>query len=113
MALNFRASQNSDVLLIAVEGDLLLCPELRHSSNLIRQASQVKGFIVDLSASARIDSAGLGELLSWFNLARRANQSVVLCGVNDSIRTVMRMARVDGVLPIVSTQEEAFRTLKT
>lgn len=101
------------MLVIAVTGGLRLGPQLRHSAEMLRTAGDVKGFLVDLSACTSVDSAGLGELLRWFNIARRAQQTICLTGVSDACRQMMRIARVDAILPVMPDRASALQLLRS
>ncbi len=112
MELSFQLEQQEDVLVIAVIGDLKLGPKLRHSAEMLRQASHVKGFLVDLTACTNVDSAGLGELLRWFNVARRNQQGICLTGLSNSFRQMMRVARVDAILPVMPDRASALELVR-
>lgn len=56
--------------------------------------------IINLSAVPYMDSAGLGVLMNAFVSAQSHGRKVVLTGVNDRIRALFEMTRVDSLLTI-------------
>ena len=99
------------VLLIEIEGDFILSQKLRRCSTVIREAGDTAGFIVDLTRCTRVDSAGLGELLMWYSLGARSQKSMLLVGVKDSVKTMIQVARVDGILLVARDLEAALAEL--
>ncbi len=95
------------VLSIEIEGEFVLGQKLRRCSTVIREAGDAAGFIVDLSKCTRVDSAGLGELLMWYSLAARSQKPMLLVGVKDSVKTMIQVARVDGILLVARDREAA------
>ena len=65
--------------------------------------------VVDLSRTAYVDSAGLGTLVLLNKEARAAGGCLVLAGLNDHVRDLLRLVRLDEVFTIASTVEEAAR----
>lgn len=63
--------------------------------------------IVDLSAVEYIDSAGLGLLMNGYVSARNAGHKLLLSGVNDRVRALFQVTRVDHVLAIFPSVEAA------
>lgn len=63
--------------------------------------------IVDLANTDYIDSAGLGTLVLLNKEARAAGGCLVLAGLNEHVRDLLRLVRLDEVFTIASTVEEA------
>ncbi len=99
--------------LIEIEGEFVLSQKMRRCSTVIREAGDAAGFIVDLTKCTRVDSAGLGELLMWYNLAARSHKRILLVGVKDSVRTMIQVARVDGILLVARDREAALAEFGT
>lgn len=107
MSFELLTERVGDVLVVAVVGELLLGQKLRVASKPLREAGKVRGFVVDLTRCTRVDSAGLGELLMWYSYAAREHKKLLLVGVKESIRGMMRVARVDGILLLARDREAA------
>jgi anti-sigma B factor antagonist len=65
--------------------------------------------IVDLSRTEYVDSAGLGTLVLLNKEARAAGGCLVLAGLSDHVRDLLRLVRLDEVFTIAATVEEAAR----
>jgi anti-sigma B factor antagonist len=65
--------------------------------------------VVDLSRTEYVDSAGLGTLVLLNKEARAAGGCLVLAGLSDHVRDLLRLVRLDEVFTIASTVEEATR----
>jgi anti-sigma B factor antagonist len=63
--------------------------------------------IVDLSHTDYVDSAGLGTLVLLNKEARALGGCLVLAGLSEHVRDLLRLVRLDEVFTIASTVEEA------
>ena len=66
--------------------------------------------VVDLSRTEYVDSAGLGTLVLLNKAARATGGRLVLAGLNDHVRDLLRLVRLDQVLTVAGTTEEAVAT---
>jgi anti-sigma B factor antagonist len=66
-----------------------------------------KPVIIDISGVPYMDSAGLGSVISVFTSSSGSGRGFALCGLTDRIRTLLKVTRVDGLLPHFATLEEA------
>jgi anti-sigma B factor antagonist len=65
--------------------------------------------VVDLSRTEYVDSAGLGTLVLLNKEARAAGGCLVLAGLSDHVRDLLRLVRLDEVFTIAATVGEAVR----
>ncbi len=65
--------------------------------------------VVDMSRTEYVDSAGLGTLVLLNKEARAAGGCLVLAGLSDHVRDLLRLVRLDEVFTIAATVEEAAR----
>ena len=65
--------------------------------------------VVDLTNTEYVDSAGLGTLVLLNKEARAAGGCLVLAGLSEHVRDLLRLVRLDEVFTIASTVEEAAR----
>jgi anti-sigma B factor antagonist len=65
--------------------------------------------VVDLSNTEYVDSAGLGTLVLLNKEARAAGGCLVLAGLTEHVRDLLRLVRLDEVFTIASTVQEAAR----
>jgi anti-anti-sigma factor len=67
--------------------------------------------ILDLSAVARANSTGLGVLASIFNAAKEAGGGLLLVGVNDRIRSVLKVIHLWYLITAFDSVEDALKHL--
>ena len=60
---------------------------------------------VELSAVSYIDSSGIAALVEGFQNARTQGRGFALVAVSDAVRSVLELARLDRVFPIVADAE--------
>ena len=65
--------------------------------------------VIDLTNTEYVDSAGLGTLVLLNKEARAAGGCLVLAGLSEHVRDLLRLVRLDEVFTIASTVEEAAR----
>jgi anti-anti-sigma factor len=63
--------------------------------------------ILDMSGVPYMDSAGLGVIMNYFVAAQGAGRKFFVVGVNDRIRALLEMTKVDAVLRLCDTIEAA------
>jgi anti-sigma B factor antagonist len=63
--------------------------------------------IMDLTQVPYMDSAGLGVIMNYYVAAQNGGRKFFLVGVNDRIRALLEMTRVDAVLKMCDTVEAA------
>jgi anti-sigma B factor antagonist len=63
--------------------------------------------IMDLTSVPYMDSAGLGVIMNYFVAAQGAGRKFLLAGVNDRIRSLLEMTKVDSLLRMYDSVEAA------
>jgi anti-anti-sigma factor len=63
--------------------------------------------LIDLSAVPYMDSAGLGAVLGLFVSCQRKGRGFGITGVTDRLRTLFKVAGVDGMIPTFDSVEIA------
>lgn len=71
------------------------------------RADQSASLIVDLNGLSYLDSAGLGTLINAYVSRQKSGRKLTLVGVNERVKTVMRVTNVDQFFTICGTIEEA------
>lgn len=88
------------------EIDLSCASMLRQRLGKI-QDDQPSRLIIDLSRVPYMDSSGVATLVEAMQVARRGGTKLVLCGLQDKVRSIFEIARLDMVFAIVDSAEEA------
>ena len=68
--------------------------------------------IVDMSGVPYMDSAGLGVLTNAHVSAESSNRTFALAGVNERVMTLLHLTRLDGVLKLFPTPEDAEQAVR-
>jgi len=90
--------------------DSRVSPELK--SNLVQVNSQgERNIIIDLTDSRYCDSSGLSALLVANRLCRDAQGTMVLTGLQDSVKKLVSISQLDNVLNIVPSLDEAVQLI--
>jgi anti-sigma B factor antagonist len=63
--------------------------------------------MVNLEKVPFMDSSGIGLIVSFFNTMQERNGSFILCELGDHLQEIMKTTRLDAVLTICATEEEA------
>ncbi len=71
------------------------------------QSSQPARLIIDLSQGPYMDSSGVATLVEAMQVARRGGSKLVLCAMQDKVRSIFEIARLDMVFAIVESRDEA------
>ncbi|MEE8523242.1 MAG: STAS domain-containing protein [Thermoanaerobaculia bacterium] len=63
--------------------------------------------VLNISEVTKIDSSGIGELVSGIKLAKRLGSSVKLINLSDQVRTVLKLSQILPHLDIHDSEEDA------
>ena len=63
--------------------------------------------VVDLTDVPYMDSSGVATLVEAMQHARRYGGKLILCGLQDKVRSIFEIARLDMVFTIVDSADEA------
>lgn len=72
-------------------------------------AEESKKIVLELSRVKFIDSSGCGSLLSCLRQAKSSGGDLKICRVQETVRTVFELVRMDRVIDIFDSREEAVR----
>src|SRR5918997_6946391 len=104
-------SQTKDsrgVLVVQVDGRLIVGN--RHELKDLIQSALDKGerrLLIDFSRTGYIDSSGLGALVSISKRVREAGGELRLSGLNDDLRSLFELTKLDTLFAITETPEQA------
>jgi anti-sigma B factor antagonist len=77
----------------------------------LRRSELPRISILDMSAVPYMDSAGMGAVINYYTHCERLGTRMVVAGVSKRVSELFRMTRVDTVIPMASTADEAERDL--
>ncbi len=87
--------------------DLSCSPDLRSVLAEVQKPSPGMRLIVDLQEVPYMDSSGVATLVEAMQVARRGSGQIVLCNLNDRVRSILEIARLDMVFTIVGSRDDA------
>ncbi len=97
-----KAEQRSGAMIVIPTGeiDLNASPILRQELKRV-QTSRPQRLIVNLASVPYMDSSGVATLVEAMQIARKNSTRLVLCGMQDKVRSIFEIARLDTVFTIV------------
>lgn len=90
----------------AGEVDMHESPRLR-AALIEAIAGRPAAVVVDLAAVTFIDSSGVATLVETMKLAKAAGLTLVLAGMNEKVRDVFALARLDKFFSLAASRREA------
>lgn len=95
--------QHGDFALVRVRGEVDLSWSQQVRKTILDALGKSKGVGVELSEVSYIDSSGIAALVEGFQNARGKGQKFALIGASAPVRSVLELARLDRVFPMVDT----------
>ncbi|HET6798409.1 MAG TPA: STAS domain-containing protein [Gemmatimonadales bacterium] len=96
------------VTVVQVDGQLIVGN--RHELKDLVQAALDRGerrLLIDFSRTGYIDSSGLGALVSISKKVRENNGTLRLAGLNEDLRSLFELTKLDTLFTITETPEQA------
>lgn len=111
MRLKESTEEGIDVLTLEGEIDLHYAPVLR---SLLQGKLHVRcpALLLDLGRVSFIDSAGLAAIIEYFRDSAEYDGVVCLTGLNENLRAVFEIVRLDQVIPIFPSIADAVAAVK-
>lgn len=106
MQIDIEQSGTGVVLTPNGEIDLSSSPELRESL-LSALRDQPSRLIVNLHKTPYMDSSGVATLVEAMQKAMRSQTKLILCGMEEKVRSIFEIARLDAVFTIVDDTNAA------
>lgn len=107
--MNFVTVQNKNEAVVKTNVNKLdasNAPELKAELVLLNK-NGVNNIVIDLSATKYCDSSGLSAILTANRLCKDTNGRFVLCGLQENVSKLIKIAQLDKVLSISADQNEA------
>ncbi len=109
--LEVRAEREPNVTLVYLSGeiDLRTSPQLRATLLEIVDEKPAR-VVLDLSGVSYMDSSGIGTMVELKRRAAQRDSKVVLVGLQERVRSVFEITRLDKFFDIVDSIDEARET---
>jgi anti-sigma B factor antagonist len=106
--MSFTLARTDDRLLVDVDGQLVVANRQEFKQAVLDEVEQgARLVVVDFTKSAYIDSSGLGALVSLGKRLREMGGDLRLAGLNDDLRTLFELTRLDALFPLYATRADA------
>ncbi len=106
------ASDPSGVLVVSVDGQLVVANRQELKQMVLKALEEGESrFVVDFSGTGYIDSSGLGVLVSVSKKIREAGGELRLCGLNEDLRMLFELTKLDTLFTINENRVEAIESL--
>ena len=107
--MSFILTRTDERLLVDVDGQLVVSNRQELKQAILNEVEQgVRLVVVDFTKSPYIDSSGLGALVSLGKRLRELGGDLRLAGLNDDLRTLFDLTRLDSLFPLYATRADAF-----
>ncbi len=106
--MSFILARDNETLLVEVNGQLVVTNRHEFKQAVLDEVERgARLVIVDFAASPYIDSSGLGALVSLGKRLRELGGDLRLAGLNDDLRTLFELTRLDALFPLFATRADA------
>lgn len=106
--MSFSLERTDDILIVTVEGQLVVTNRQEFKQSILDAVEQgVRLVVVDFTSSGYIDSSGLGALVSLSRRLREGGGDLRLVGLNEDLRTLFELTRLDALFPLYATRADA------
>ena len=106
--MSFTVIRERDALVVEVDGQLVVSNRQAFKQVVLDEVEQgARVIVVDFARSAYIDSSGLGALVSLGKRIREAGGDLRLAGLNEDLRTLFELTRLDALFPLYATRAAA------
>ncbi len=106
--MSFSLERTDNVAIVTVDGQLVVTNRQEFKQAILDAVEQGACLVVvDFTASGYIDSSGLGALVSLSRRLRETGGDLRLVGLNEDLRTLFELTRLDALFPLYATRTDA------
>jgi anti-sigma B factor antagonist len=104
----FALDTRDGILVVTVDGQLVVGNRQEFKQLVLDEVERgARQIVVDFASTAYIDSSGLGALVSLGKRIRESGGELRLAALNDDLRTLFELTRLDTLFPLYSSREDA------
>jgi anti-sigma B factor antagonist len=106
--MGFTQTTNNGIVLVRAEGQLIV-GNRQELKNLVTERLEAgeRRFVIDFSRTGYIESSGLGALVTISKQVREQGGEMRLAGLNDDLRTLFELTKLDTLFAISNSAEQA------
>jgi anti-sigma B factor antagonist len=106
--MSFEVHKRDDITVIDVKGQLIVGNRQELKQKVLDELEAgARKFLVDFAGTGYIDSSGLGVLVSLSKKIREQGGELRLANLNEDLRTLFELTKLDTLFHIASNREEA------
>jgi anti-sigma B factor antagonist len=106
--MSFTITKQGDVSIVAIDGQLIVSNRQDLKQKMLDELEGgARKLLVDFSQTGYIDSSGLGVLVSLSKKIREQGGALRLAGLNEDLRTLFELTKLDTLFQIADTREQA------
>jgi anti-sigma B factor antagonist len=106
--MSFALERTDDLLSVTVDEQLVVSNRHEFKQAILEAVEQgARLVLVDFANAGYIDSSGLGALVSLSRRLREVGGDLRLIGLNDDLRALFELTRLDALFPLYSTRADA------
>ena len=110
--MSFSLVKQDGVTVVDVEGQLIVGNRQELKQKVLDELeSGERRFVIDFENTGYIDSSGLGVLVSLSKKIREQGGELRLSGLNEDLRTLFELTKLDTLFRITATKAEALQGL--
>jgi anti-anti-sigma factor len=112
--MNVTITQQEDVTIIALEGNLMGGPDATSLNSQIHELIEQGStrIVIDLAGVDFMNSSGLGLLLGTTSAVRNAGGALSIANASAKVETIIKIAKLGSVLETHPSLDEAIARLK-
>jgi anti-sigma B factor antagonist len=104
--MSLRTSREGNAAVIGIEGQLVAGNRQQLREAVIKEIeSGARSIVIDFVDTGYVDSAGLGVLVSLSKKVREASASLRLVNLNEDLRTLFELTRLDTLFDLDGSME--------
>jgi anti-sigma B factor antagonist len=109
MLLEILEEKADGITIVRLKGRLTLGREVQRLEDHVSQLKKdgVDRIIFEMSGVDFVDSAGLGMLTQSYSIFNNGGGKFVLTGITERVSQILKLTRLDTILPIVGSEEQA------
>jgi anti-sigma B factor antagonist len=106
--MSLRTSREGDAVIIGIEGQLVAGNRQQLREAVLNEIEEgARSIVIDFVDTGYVDSAGLGVLVSLSKKIREANASLRLVNLNEDLRTLFELTRLDTLFDLGGRTDSA------
>lgn len=110
--MSYSVDREGDVTVLEVEGELVVGNRRELKDEVLSRLGEGDDkFVVDFEDASYIDSSGLGVLVSLSKRIREQGGELRLAGLDDDLRTLFELTRLDTLFQIADDRNAALADL--